>query len=134
MAAARPEVLCLEQGVEQALLDRVVMLVDPQGLQQVMLVVRVRRDRGLGIHFFSAGNTVSVGRAQSEAGLVADAILVRLQQLELASIGSPSIRGRSFSGRPFAVIRQMRPWVVSRRGSRSEYCMWPISGLNQSAI
>ena len=43
-----------------------------------------------------------------------------------------AILGGVSSGRPFAVMRHTRPRVLSRRGSRNEYCMCPINGLNQS--
>ena len=45
---------------------------------------------------------------------------------------APAISGGSSSGLDLWRTRQTRPWSWSRRSSRSEYCMWPINGLNQS--
>jgi hypothetical protein len=46
----------------------------------------------------------------------------------------PSSFGRSTVGRPVAVTRQMRPWVLSRRGSRKPTSPWLMIGLYQSAM
>ncbi len=94
------------------------------------------------IHDFSAAVTAAVGCSRSaRTRLVARAILVDLQQIELHLDRLCIVRrggcgprdfGHSSSLRPFAVMRHTRPRDLSRRGSRSEYCMWPTSGLNQS--
>ena len=50
------------------------------------------------------------------------------------STGAPASFGRSTSGRPLAVTRQMRPCVWSRRGSRKSTSPCWMIGLYQSAI
>jgi len=48
--------------------------------------------------------------------------------------GAVASRGGLASGRPFAVTRQMRPWVTSRRGSRKSTSPCWMIGLYQSAM
>jgi hypothetical protein len=87
------------------------------------------------IHLKSSGTTASAPRSTSTRFAI---WRVKSSGAFSASnssgTGAPSSFGHGTSGRPFAVTRQMRPCVLSRRGSRKSTSPCWMIGLYQSAM